>query len=48
MTYKQFREECARLYAQVDWNNKASIHQYNEAVRELRKMYEEEEMDDEN
>lgn len=43
MTIQQMYKECERLYAQVDWSNKASIHRYNEAVRELRKMREEEE-----
>ena len=33
---------CERLYAQVDWSNKESIHKYNEAVRQLHKLREEE------
>lgn len=43
MTIQQMYKECEKLYTQVDWSNKASIHRYNEAVRELRKMREAEE-----
>lgn len=43
MTVQQMYKQIERLYAQVDWSNKESIHRYNEAVRRLRKMREEEE-----
>lgn len=42
MTIQQMYKECERLYAQVDWTNKQSIHEYNEKVWELHKMREEE------
>lgn len=43
MTTRQFYRECERLYAQINWNNKESVHRYNEKVRELRHMRDEEE-----
>lgn len=43
MTAREMYRECERLYKQVDWTNKESIHRYNEAVRVLRKQREEEE-----
>lgn len=42
MTVQQMYKQIERLYAQVDWSNKESIHRYNEAVRQLHKMREEE------
>lgn len=42
MTVQQMYRQIERMYAQVDWNNKESIHRYNEAVRQLHKMREEE------
>lgn len=41
MTVQQMYKEIERLYAQVDWSNKESIHRYNEAVRKLHRMREE-------
>lgn len=35
--------ELERLYAQVDWSSKESIHRYNEEARRYRKMFEEQE-----
>ena len=43
MTSRELYKECERLYAQVDWKSKESIHRYNEAVRQLRKQREQEE-----
>jgi hypothetical protein len=43
MTSREYYRECERLYLQVDWNNRESIHRYNEAVRQLRKQREKEE-----
>lgn len=43
MTAREMYRECERLYQQVDWTSKESIHRYNEAVRALRKQREEEE-----
>lgn len=42
MTAREMYRECERLYKQVDWSNKESIHRYNEKVRELRRLREEE------
>ena len=42
MTTRELYRECERLYAQVDWTDRESIHQYNEAVRELHKQRERE------
>lgn len=42
MTSREMYRECERLYQQVDWTDKESIHRYNEAVRRLRKQREEE------
>lgn len=38
-----FYKQRERLYAQVNWNSRESIHHYNETVRELRKQMEQEE-----
>lgn len=46
MTRQQMYRELERLYAQVDWSNKESIHRYNELAREYRHMVEEEEEKD--
>lgn len=43
MTRQEMHKICEKLYAQVDWTNRESIHKYNEAVRQLRKLREEEE-----
>lgn len=42
MTTQQMYKQIERMYAQVNWNDKDSIHRYNEAVRQLHKMREEE------
>ena len=36
-----YYKECERLYAQVNWNSRESIHRYNEMRREMRKAFEE-------
>lgn len=41
MTVQQMYKQIERLYAQVDWSNKESIHRHNEAVRKLHRMREE-------
>lgn len=38
---KEYYKECQRLYGQVNWDSRESIHMYNEMRREMRKMYEE-------
>lgn len=43
MTRQQMYRELERLYCQVDWNSKESIHRYNEKAKEYRKMVEEDE-----
>lgn len=40
MTTQQMYKQIERLYAQVNWNSRESIHRYNEAVRELHKLRE--------
>jgi len=40
MNSRQLYRECERLYQQVDWTNRESIHQYNEKVRELHRQRE--------
>ncbi len=40
MTSREMYKECERLYKETNWSNKESIHRYNEAVRELRKIRE--------
>ena len=42
MTIQQMYRELERLYAQVDWSSKESIHRYNEKAREYRKLVAEE------
>ena len=48
MTARELYRECERLYAQVNWKDKESIHRYNEAVRELHKQRKEEENEQKN
>lgn len=48
MTSRELYRQCERLYAQVNWKDKESIHRYNEAVRELHKQREEEENEQKN
>ena len=43
MTRQQMYRELERMYQQVDWSDKESIHQYNEKAREYRKQVEREE-----
>lgn len=43
MARQQMYKELERLYQQVDWSDRESIHRYNEKAREYRKMVEEEE-----
>ena len=48
MTRQQMYKELERLYTEVDWTNKDSIHHYNELAREYRHMvYEQDEKDNE-
>ena len=42
MIAREMYQECERFYKQVDWSSKESIHRYNEMVRELRHLREEE------
>lgn len=42
MTRQQMYKELERLYNNTDWSNKESIHRYNEAAKEYRKMVEQE------
>ena len=43
MTRQQMYRELERLYSNVDWSNKESIHRYNEHARAYRQMVAEEE-----
>ena len=38
MTSEEFYKIIKERHAKVDWSNRASIHKYNEFVRELRKL----------
>ena len=42
MTIQQMYRELERLYSQVDWSNKESIHEYNVKAREYRQKVAEE------
>ena len=42
MTTQEMYRRCEKLYANVNWKSQESIHQYNEAVRELRRLRDEE------
>ena len=35
-------QELEKLHAQVDWNDRESIHRYNEKAREIRRRFEQE------
>lgn len=43
MTRQQMYRQLEKLYAQVDWTSKESIHRYNEAARAYRQQVAEEE-----
>lgn len=40
MSSRDIYKECERLYRQVNWNDRKSIHEYNEKVRELHRQRE--------
>ena len=40
MTSRELYKECERLYQQVNWKDRESIHRYNEKVRELHRQRE--------
>jgi len=42
MTSRELYREAERLYRNVDWTNRQSIHEYNEKVRELHRQRERE------
>lgn len=42
MTIQQKYKECERLFTEIDWKNPATVARYQEAVKELEKMREEE------
>ena len=38
MTSQELYRKCEELFKKVDWTNRESIHEYNQAVRELHKQ----------